>query len=392
MNYEQTQNLKNYIKQQIQSGVESDQITAQLANAGWDPNLTQPAFQQVLAEMAPAAPAAVAPQPAAAPITAGDFVFQPPQPATLHPGTTKAGMFKRIGIGWLLFKQSLVVLRGNRYLLRYLWMTYLWVFVITIFFFVLYLIGRATVLNASVDSQGFTTLIGYIVLFFNYLLVYFAINYYAAGLTANMVDIFSGKKQPYEVYMSAARSRVGTIFVLSLFSATVGIALRYIFERLGWVGTIIQWLLGTAWSLATMFTLPIIITTNSSAPASVKQSIKLLKSTWGESLSAKVSVNAPLLLVNLIVLIVGIFIINVLVGVAGIVGFIIGVILLLIVQLTVAIIGSFANSLVNTAVYYYAAYRLVPAAFDESLLNQIFVERKRRFFNKKPKSAPPTTA
>ena len=57
-------------------------------------------------------------------------------------------------------------------------------------------------------------------------------------------------------------------------------------------------------------------------------------------------------------------------------------IIFIVLSLALSVIGSFANSLVNIALYYYATTQQVPPAFTAEMLNSVFIKRKRRFFKK----------
>ena len=363
----QTQ-LQNYIQQQLQSGQTPDEIDAALRAAGWTEELIHAAFTAVQARMMPTSLAAAPPQAAAAP---QDTVA--PQANGRRRG--------RIRTGWQLFKQSWAILRGNKYLLRYLFMTGAWIFGITIVFVAIYWIFDDT-LYQNDYSNDFKPL-GYVLSFFDYLLVYFFINVYAAGLTANVLDIFQGNRREYQYYMRIAWSKAPALLVYSAIEAIVGMFLRYVVERIRWVGWLIAWLLGTAWSLGTLFVVPIIVTSEKpSGITSIKDSLRFFKQTWGQSITTKVSVNVPLFFMNLLLILA--FIASV-VGAVSLHSFpllMLVVVMYLVLTVALAIVGSFANSLVNIALFYFAAYHKVPPAFSAELLNQVFIKRKRRFFKK----------
>ena len=363
---EHQQSLVNYIIQQLQIGQTSDEIFGQLQAAGWPLDRIQQAFLTVQAQALPTT-MQTQPHPEAATV-ASEVVPQA--------NGTRRG---RVRTGWILLKQSVKLLNGNRYLFRYLLMT--WVAIIVVMaalFLVIHFAG-----SAFWGANGNSSLQWYIFTFFSYVLVYFVINFYAAALAGNIFGIFKGERQPYHVYIQAARAKAGPIFVFSVIQAIVGMVLSYIVERIRFVGWIISWLLGVAWSLGTMFTLPIIISTDTSAPKAIKQSIRFFKQTWGESVVTKVTVNAALGLITLLLALIC-FPLLVILGLSGsIVGLRILLIAYLFLQLTLTIIGSFSNSVINAALYHYATTGQVPPGFSSDMLNQVFVKRKRRLFKKR---------
>lgn len=353
----------------MRAGQSPDEIAGQLRSAGWPEDAIHQGFYAVQSAVLPSD----------VPSQTAHHQANSGQP---HANGERRG---RIRTGWQLFKQSWHVLRGNPGLLRYLYMTALWTAVIFVILFGVYwLLDQRTY-----DDTGHTNGLGYVVLFLGYLVFSFIVNLYAAGLTANVFDIFQGQRKSYHDYMRTAWSKAGPIFVYSLISSTVGILLQWIAERIRFVGWIIAWLLGTLWSLGTLFVIPIIVADpHPSGVRAIKQSVGFFKHTWGEDIVTKITVNGPLFLLNLAVIAAMILAMIPMVIVFGVVGFIIVFVLYILAILTLSVIGSFANSLINIALYYYATTHTVPPAFSEDLLNQVFVKRsKKGLFGRKLKTS-----
>ncbi|HSX32347.1 MAG TPA: DUF6159 family protein [Candidatus Saccharimonadales bacterium] len=351
------QQLESYIGSQLQLGQSPNNIAAQLTAAGRPTEHVDAAFKAIQARIVPLRSAG---------------------------GSTPAALGRRrgrIGTGWALFKQSVRILNGNRYLLRYFAMT--WVMVLAVNIAIVGIIWAAwkwLFLHNGADSA-----LWWIVILLNYLVVYLAINFYAAALSSNILDIFRGEKRPFGEYTAQARGRFGPIFVYSLIAAVIGIVLEYIVERIKFIGWILSWLLGTAWSIGTMFVLPIIMSTDSSAPDAIKQSMRFFKQTWGEGITAKATVNLPLALINIALAILFIPFILGAAGTGNAAIFVFAFILYVIVLISLAVLGSFANNIVNVALYYYAVNRQVPPGFSSDMLNSVFIKRKRRFLRKPTK-------
>jgi hypothetical protein len=81
-----------------------------------------------------------------------------------------------------------------------------------------------------------------------------------------------------------ARARAGRIFGYAVIAATVGLFLRALEERVGWVGQLVVRLLGVAWALSTFMVVPILVTRDIGPVEAVKESAGLLRETWGENL------------------------------------------------------------------------------------------------------------
>ena len=83
-----------------------------------------------------------------------------------------------------------------------------------------------------------------------------------------------------------ASGRLGAILMWTLLAATVGLIIRAIEERLGWIGKIVMAAIGTAWSVAAVFAIPVLIRRTDNNPLAVlRDSVGTLKRTWGESLA-----------------------------------------------------------------------------------------------------------
>ena len=380
--------LKNYILQQLQSGVQPNEISGQLRQVGWTEEVIQNAFKLAQSQVMPTnmnVGEATAQQPTQNDTASmpGGFVSSqlPSQQMTIS--GKKRG---RIKVGWLLFKQSIKVLKTNKNLIRYILMSMLFSFILLIVFAVVFILGRNSLLvkTTAYTATGYTTkynlsALGYIPAFIYYVLAFFIVNIYTAGLAANVLDLFQGNKKTYKDYMKKAWSKASTIFVFSLIEATIGLILRIIAERSALLGRIVAWILGALWSLARLFVIPIIVTSDENAFQAIKDSTKLLVSTWGENIVGRVSMGGVLFLFYLLIMIPAIFIIIFLsVALGGLIGFLVAIFLVVISVLIYSIVSYTATNVLNTALFYYAQYKQIPAAFDADLLNSVFILKKKR--------------
>src|SRR6266852_4332296 len=94
----------------------------------------------------------------------------------------------------------------------------------------------------------------------------------------------------------AATQHLGRIAAWAFVSATVGVILRFLADRAGFIGKIIIGLLGAAWSIATYFIVPVMIFEKRTLRDSVAQSTQLIAKTWGESLIAAGGIGAFIML------------------------------------------------------------------------------------------------
>jgi hypothetical protein len=99
-----------------------------------------------------------------------------------------------------------------------------------------------------------------------------------AALTGQPVSVGRGLK--------FAMTKLGSIFMWTLFAGLVGLIIKVIEERMELIGRIIGRLIGLAWSVAAVFSIPIIVREegNANPLAVLQKSAGVLKRTWGEAL------------------------------------------------------------------------------------------------------------
>jgi hypothetical protein len=121
-----------------------------------------------------------------------------------------------------------------------------------------------------------------------YVLSYFIGLFFNTALVGAAMIRLDGGNPTVGDGLRIAWSRVGRIFGYACIAATVGLVLRMLEERVGWLGQFVVRLLGAAWALATFLVVPILVTRDVGAVEAVKESAGLLRETWGENLIGSV--------------------------------------------------------------------------------------------------------
>ena len=167
-----------------------------------------------------------------------------------------------------------------------------------------------------------------------------------------------------------ALSRVGPILSWSLMAATVGLLIRAIEERLGWLGRIVLGVVGTTWSIAAVFAVPVIVRRPENNPLAVlRDSAMMLKRTWGETLVGFLGLHLAggIILGTLLVGVLGIAFVALLLHL-GWLPF--GVLLVGALGLVaVAVLLSVATDVYRGALYVCASEGVVPSAYTEELMS-----------------------
>jgi hypothetical protein len=96
--------------------------------------------------------------------------------------------------------------------------------------------------------------------------------------------------------LSIAWQRVGRIAGYACIAGTVGLLLRALEERVGWLGRIVVGVIGVAWSLATFLVVPVLVARDLGPIEAVKESARMLRTTWGENLAGNLGLGFVFLL------------------------------------------------------------------------------------------------
>jgi hypothetical protein len=142
----------------------------------------------------------------------------------------------------------------------------------------------------SIDGIGKGGL--YSAAFLFYVVQYFVIFYFNAALVGAAMIRLDGGSPTLGDGLRIANSRFGAILGYAVISATVGVILRAIQERVGFIGRLIAGLLGAGWTVATFLVVPVIVTSDRGATGAISESTALLKRTWGENVAGQVGMSA----------------------------------------------------------------------------------------------------
>jgi hypothetical protein len=118
--------------------------------------------------------------------------------------------------------------------------------------------------------------------FLFYLAQYTVIFFFNAALVGAALIRLDGGDPTVSDGLAIASKRMGAILGYAAIAATVGMVLRFLQERAGFLGRIIVGLMGLAWTLTTYLTVPILVTKDIGPIDAVKESAQVFKRTWGE--------------------------------------------------------------------------------------------------------------
>ena len=192
--------------------------------------------------------------------------------------------------------------------------------------------------------------------------------FFQAAIVAGATERLRGGDPTIRSALAAASRRIVPILLWAVVAATVGMLLRAIQNRAGFIGKIVIAMVGAAWSLATFFVVPVIVLEEHSIGESFSRSLEVFRKTWGETFvgGATIGIAAFCAWLTLIAVVgllawAGAGILTFVVGAAGAIS---------LAVLVPALQGVFVASL-----YQFATAGTAPAGFDRDLLGRAFTRK-----------------
>jgi hypothetical protein len=281
----------------------------------------------------------------------------------------------RFARSWLLIKASMDVLRNDNALL---------VFPAISFVVTLFVAGGFIALAMSDGTFAAMQAAGrhhhappefYAWLFCLYVVQYFVVIFFNTALVGAAIVLLGGGQPTVWDGLKLAVSRSGAILGYAILSATVGVLLQLVAEKLGVIGRLIAGGLGLAWTAATFLVVPILAAEGIGPWQAVERSGELLRKTWGENLIGNAGISLLMSMIS---------------GAIAIVGFgggyllfkrgygVLGVALIAAAAtafLLVVLVNAALAGIYSAAVYWYAASGKPPVDFDGDLISGAFTRK-----------------
>lgn len=277
---------------------------------------------------------------------------------------------------WKILKLSLDVMKKDKEL--FLFPLFGGIFSIL---FMIAMIFPIIIVTPASEKVG-TGLSLYAVIFIVYFGLAMIATFFNTCVVYTVKTRFEGKNATFLDSIKFTLSRIHLVIAWGLISATVGLLLRIIDEigeRMGAVGEvivkIITSILGAVWSIITLFVIPAMVYHNVGPIDAIKRSAKALKSAWGESLIRYYGLG----IIQIILIVVGIILGIVLAMATSSITLLFYTIILLTIIYVVAVIVFFnlANTIFNTALYFYADTGKLPDAYNSEIIKNAFQNKEK---------------
>lgn len=215
----------------------------------------------------------------------------------------------------------------------------------------------------------------YVFLFLFYVVSYFVAIFFNTALITCVHALLQGRETSIREGLSNAVRHIVPILGWAIVAATVGVILRTIQNRVGFIGKIAVAIVGGIWSLVTIFVVPVLVLEDKGVVDATKESIALFRKTWGESVVGSISIGV-------------IFGAIIVVGLLGVFGalvagstavIILAIALFVILLAVVSVVASVMQGIFVTALYTYAKTGTVPTGFGKGVIENAFVPKQPAF-------------
>lgn len=277
-------------------------------------------------------------------------------------------MFEKFSRSWDLVKASASVLRADKELMLFPVLSSLATLLVLATF-------ALPVFALKLFDNGFNVA-GALVGFAFYFCQYAVIVFFNSALVGAASIRLDGGDPTFSDGIRIARGKLPAILGYAAIAATVGVVLKSLRDRDN--NLIVRMIgsgLGVAWTLATFLVVPVLVNRDIGPVEALKESVALLKKTWGENAIGHVGIGAAFGLIATCMVLAGIaatFLAWQAAPAAGITVAIVAVLALLVL----ATIQSALGGIYSAALYRYAVARETPPAFRGLALESAFAPKR----------------
>jgi hypothetical protein len=274
--------------------------------------------------------------------------------------------FERLSNGWELAQTSFKTINENRSLMLFPVLSVIsLVLILATFAGGTFFLWGNHLSNLS-DNKQVSKILELGAIFIYYLVNYFIIVYFNSALIFCASKVLNGEETQLSDGIAFANTRINKIFGWAILSATVGTLLQ-VLHNMGRIGEFIAGLIGMAWSIMTFFVVPVLIFEDKGVIDSVKESGRIMRDKWGESLAANVSFG----IFHFFGFLAAIFVGYLLISVNVILGIFVAILLVILVSTFFAT----AHTIFVAAVYNRVNGRPY-GDFDGGMLDSAFIQKR----------------
>jgi hypothetical protein len=280
---------------------------------------------------------------------------------------------------WMITKLAFSVINKDRELL--------WFALLSFIFSTLFAVAMIfpavlpALMQNDFSTEGLQAL-EYVVVFLTYFGLAFIATFFNVCVVYTTKVRFEGGDATFGQSLRFAFSKLGLILQWSLISATVGLVLRVLQNlaaNFGKVGQVVAGLLiglvGMAWSVLTIFVVPVMVYEGLGPFDAIRKSTQVIKKTWGESLIRSIGLGLVQLLVIVTIVLASGALTFLLASSFDAIGIVIGISLGVLLVLLTALVFAVATTIFNTALYIYANTQQIASGFNGEVLRDAFKQK-----------------
>ncbi|MFC3714542.1 DUF6159 family protein [Luteimonas soli] len=272
-------------------------------------------------------------------------------------------MFEKFSRSWGLVKASASVLRSDKELMLFPILSGIATLAVLATFLVPMLALRIFADGFGVGGAVF----GFLFYFCQYTVIIF---FNCALVGAAMIRLDGGDPTLRDGF-SAAKSRLPAILGYAAISATVGVLLQALKNKDNFIIRLLGSGLGVAWTLATFLVVPVLVSRDVGPIDALKQSLGLLKGTWGENAIGNVGIGAAFGVIIFVAVLLSVGLVVLAAQVSAALAIAVGVACAIGVLL-LGIYQAALTGIYSAALYRYAVSNETPPAFQGVALSRAF--------------------
>lgn len=276
-------------------------------------------------------------------------------------------MFGKFSRSWGLVKASASVLRADKELMLFPILSSIATLLVLATF-------ALPVFALKLFANGFNVfgaLLGFVFYFCQYSVIVF----FNSALVAAATIRLEGGDPTFSDGIRAAKARLPAILGYAAIAATVGVLLQSLKNRDN--NVIVRLIgsgLGMAWTLATFLVVPVLVNRNVGPIDALKESVALLKKTWGENAIGNVGIGAAFGLITMLVVLAGIIATLLAWQISAGAGIAVAA-LFLVCVLVLGVIQAALSGIYSAVLYRYAVSHEAPAEFRGLALESAFASK-----------------
>ncbi len=197
--------------------------------------------------------------------------------------------------------------------------------------------------------------------------------FFNAALAICVLRKLAGKSVSILDGLREAATLFPQILGWGLLSATVGVLLRTIERRSGFMGGAVTSMLGFAWTVVTFLVVPVLVAERKGPLDAVRESAQLLRRTWGEDLLAGMGFGALYFIWSIPGMIT--FVLGASMIASHLVTAIVIMVLAILYFPMLGLVLSTLSTIFDVLLYRYAKFGAITPGFDRDLLESSFVHK-----------------